>query len=53
MEQIIPKDVTRTQAAAVYTSEADLLNVALFGMTAAEWRMANPDKDSNRRPRHA
>ena len=48
-EQIIPKEVTRTQAAAVYASEADLLNVALFGMTAAEWRAANPDKDGNMR----
>jgi len=33
----------------VYASEADLLNVALFGMTAAEWRTANPDKDGNMR----
>ena len=30
-------------------SEEDLLNVALFGMTAAEWRMANPDKEGNMR----
>lgn len=36
-EQIIPKEVTRSQAAFVYASEADLLNVALFGMTAAEY----------------
>jgi hypothetical protein len=48
-EEIIPKEVTRAQAAAVYASEADLLNVALFGMTAAEWRAANPDKDGNMR----
>jgi hypothetical protein len=48
-EQIIPKEVTRAQAAMVYASEADLLNVALFGMTAAEWRAANPDKDGNMR----
>jgi hypothetical protein len=48
-EQIIPKEVTRVQAAAVYASEADMLNVALFGMTAAEWRTANPDKDGNMR----
>jgi hypothetical protein len=46
-EQIIPKEVTRTQASAVYASEADLLNVALFGMTAAQWRMTNPDKEGN------
>jgi len=48
-EQIIPKEVTRAQAATVYASEADLLNVALFGMTAAEWRTQNPDKDGNMR----
>ena len=46
-EQIIPKKITRAQAAMVYASEADMLNVALFGMTAAEWRSANPDKDGN------
>ena len=46
-EQIIPKEVTRSQAAAVYASEADLLNVALFGMTAAEWRAANPETQGN------
>jgi hypothetical protein len=48
-EQIIPKQVTRTQAAAVYASEADLLNVALFGITAAQWRNTNPGKDGNMR----
>jgi hypothetical protein len=46
-EEIIPKEVTRVQAAAVYASEADLLNVALFGMTAAEWRASNLDKRGN------
>jgi hypothetical protein len=46
-EQIIPKEVTRSQAMSVYASEADLLNVALFGMTAAEWRKANEEKDGN------
>ncbi|MDR0747173.1 MAG: KilA-N domain-containing protein [Helicobacteraceae bacterium] len=35
-EKIIPPEVTRAQAVAVYASETDLLNVALFGMTAAE-----------------
>jgi len=48
-EQIIPKEVTRVQAVAVYASEADMLNVALFGMTASEWRVVNPDKDGNMR----
>jgi hypothetical protein len=46
-EQIIPKEVTKSQAAMVYASEADMLNVALFGMTAAQWRGANPDLDGN------
>jgi len=36
-------------AKAVYASEADLLNVALFGMTAAQWRLANPDQSGNMR----
>ena len=48
-EQIIPKEVTRAQAAFVYATEADLLNVALFGMTASEWRSSNPGKDGNMR----
>ncbi|MDR2728621.1 MAG: hypothetical protein LBB56_05760, partial [Chitinispirillales bacterium] len=46
-ELIIPKEVTGKQAAAVYASEADLLNVALFGMTAGQWRESNPDKSGN------
>ncbi|MDF9825953.1 hypothetical protein M2447_000029 [Ereboglobus sp. PH5-10] len=41
-ERIIPAAVTKEQAAAIYASEADLLNVALFGKTAAQWRAANP-----------
>ncbi|MDR3120358.1 MAG: KilA-N domain-containing protein [Clostridiales bacterium] len=46
-EEIVPKEVTRAQAAAVYASEADMLNVALFGMTAAQWRSQNEDKGGN------
>jgi len=46
-EQIIPKVVTRAQAAVVYASEADLLNVALFGMTAGQWREINPNRSGN------
>ena len=34
---------------AVYASEADLLNVALFGQTAAQWRAAQPDEKGNMR----
>jgi len=42
-EQIIPPEVSKAQAAIVYASEADMLNVALFGKTAAEWRAINPE----------
>jgi len=48
-EEIIPKTITKSQAAMTYASEADLLNVALFGMTAAQWRNANSDKKGNMR----
>jgi hypothetical protein len=44
---IIPPEITKVQANAVYASEADLLNVALFGKTAAEWRNANPNAEGN------
>lgn len=37
----------KQQAGFVYASEADLLNVALFGITAKEWRERNPDKNGN------
>ncbi len=46
-EKIIPAEVTREQANTIYASEADLLNVALFGKTAKQWRDDNPDKDGN------
>ncbi len=46
-EKIIPDPVTRAQANAIYASEADLLNVALFGQTAKEWREKNPEKSGN------
>lgn len=48
-KQLIPKEITPTQASFIYASEADLLNVALFGMTAAEWRNSNPGKEENMR----
>jgi len=41
-EHIIPKQITKAQAGLTYASEADMLNVALFGMTAAQWRDENP-----------
>jgi hypothetical protein len=46
-EKIIPLIVTPKQANIVYANEADLLNVALFGQTAKEWRDRNPDQDGN------
>ncbi|MDR0876204.1 MAG: KilA-N domain-containing protein [Clostridiales Family XIII bacterium] len=46
---IIPPTVTKEQASYVYASEADMLNVALFGKTAAQWRKQNPGKDGNMR----
>ena len=44
-ENLIPKTITKQQASFVYANEADLLNVALFGITAKEWRDKNQDKD--------
>ena len=46
-ETLIPPSVTKAQAAAVYASKADLLNVALFGQTAKQWRDAHPDAEGN------
>ncbi|MDR2039100.1 MAG: KilA-N domain-containing protein [Bacteroidales bacterium] len=46
-ENLIPKEITSQQTSIIYANEADLLNVALFGMTAKEWRDLNPDKKGN------
>ncbi|MCZ2129507.1 MAG: KilA-N domain-containing protein [Bacteroidia bacterium] len=46
-ENLIPKEITKQQASFVYANEADLLNVALFGITAKEWRETNPDEKGN------
>jgi len=46
-ETLIPAEISRQQASVVYSSEADLLNVALFGMTAQEWRIENQDAKGN------
>ncbi|MCX5751782.1 MAG: KilA-N domain-containing protein [Candidatus Saganbacteria bacterium] len=43
-EHLIPKSISQDQSAFVYADEADILNVALFGVTAKEWREQNPDK---------
>jgi hypothetical protein len=46
-EALIPPAVTKAQATLVYASEADLLNVALFGQTAKAWRDARPHAEGN------
>ena len=46
-ENLIPLEITKQQSSFVYANEADLLNVALFGMTAKEWRDSNPDRKGN------
>ena len=46
---LIPPEVTPALAAITYASEADVLNVALFGLTARQWRDANPQLDGNMR----
>jgi hypothetical protein len=46
-EQIIPPEVTKAQSSLVYSREADLLNVALFGPTASQWRKKNPEVGGN------
>lgn len=46
-EHIIPKNITKDQANFVYASEADVLNVALFGKTAKQWREENKSSEGN------
>lgn len=48
-ERLIPPRLTPTQISTIYASEADLLNVALFGITAAQWRQTNPGQSGNMR----
>jgi hypothetical protein len=44
---IIPKLVSKQETNVVYATEADLLNVALFGKTAQQWRSENPEAKGN------
>ena len=44
---LIPKELTKNQINFVYAEEADVLNMALFGITAKEWRTNNPNLDGN------
>ncbi|MFA4852133.1 MAG: KilA-N domain-containing protein [Bacteroidales bacterium] len=46
-EKIIPQELTKQQINFVYANEADILNVALFGHTAKQWRDANPKHEGN------
>jgi hypothetical protein len=44
---LIPAEITPAQASIIYAEEADVLNVAMFGMTAKQWREANPELKGN------
>ena len=46
-QNLMPPEVTPQQASRIYASEADVLNVAMFGVTALEWRDAHPDLKGN------
>ena len=46
-QHLIPQEVTQQQATVIYASEADVLNVAMFGVTALQWRDAHPDLKGN------
>jgi hypothetical protein len=48
-DTLIPPAITKAQACFVYAEEADLLNVALFGQTARQWRDAHPEAEGNLR----
>jgi len=46
-QNLIPQELTTAQTSIIYANEADVLNVALFGMTAKQWREANPGQKGN------
>lgn len=46
-EHLVPIELLNEQKSYIYANETDLLNVALFGKTAREWRDENPDKNGN------
>ena len=46
---LIPRSLTKEQASMIYANEADLLNVALFGITAQQWKNQNPTLEGNMR----
>jgi len=46
-EAIIPPSITKEQQQIIYANEADVLNIAMFGQTAQQWRKENPGKEGN------
>jgi len=46
-QNLVPKEITKSQASGVYASEADMLNLALFGKTAAQWRNEKRNQEGN------
>ena len=46
-QNLVPAEITPQQASRIYASEADVLNIAMFGLTALEWRDAHPDLKGN------
>jgi hypothetical protein len=46
-QNLIPAQITAAQASIIYANEADVLNVAMFGVTAKQWREANPELKGN------
>ncbi len=46
-QNLIPAEVTKDQSSVIYANEADVWNVAMFGVTAKQWREANPDLKGN------
>jgi len=46
-ENLIPKKLSKNEINTIYASEADMLNMALFGKTALQWRIINPDAEGN------
>ncbi|MCL2683483.1 MAG: KilA-N domain-containing protein [Bacteroidales bacterium] len=48
-QNLIPAELIPQQTSIIYATEADVLNIALFGITAKQWRETNPEKDGNMR----
>ncbi len=46
-QNLIPQELTAAQTSIIYANEADVLNIALFGITAKQWRDSNPDLKGN------